>query len=434
MFYKIRFMSEKPAFFQKLYRTVVNNPDYRSVENPQNPITSQTVIDMFGGQESESGVEVNPDTALTNAAYYRANEVLNHTMASVPLAVYGKGKDGSRTKVDHDVSYLLKSEPNPIMTAFTFKETGQGQLNNYGNFYAEIERHKNGSVKALWPIDYNEVTPKVNKRRLVYKVEGTSTPIKSQDMYHVPGFGFNGLVGKPKIELMAESLGLGLVYQKYASRFMKNDATPPVALIAKGDITNDQKDATKKSWQSAQSGKNKGRSAVMSGDWDLKTFSVPPEQAQFLQSRVFSVSEIARWTGIPPHLLFELDRATHNNIEHQLIEFVMFTILGWCTKWEQEYNRKLFTPEERKSCKYYTKHNINGLMRADAQSRAEFYKALSGISALSANKILEMEDMNPVENGDKRYTQMQNIPTDRVDEYVDSVVAKGLAKSKKNGK
>jgi len=206
-----------------------------------------------------------------------------------------------------------------------------------------------------------------------------------------------------------------------ASYFVKNDSTPPIAIINKGSYNETQNNSNKKNWQAAQAGVNSGKAAHLSGDFEIKQLAITPDQAQFLESRVFSVGEIARFTGVPPHLLFELDRATFSNIEQQNIEFATYTIDGWITKWEQEINRKLFRPSEKK--KVYAKFNLNGLLKADAKSRGEFYKALSNIGAITPNQIAKLENMNPVEGGDRSFRQMQDIPLERMDEFVDSLIA-----------
>lgn len=424
-------MYKKEAFFQKIFRAVVYNGSYRSLNNPNTPISSSAVMGLFGIQEEESGAHASKETALTISAYHRANEVLNHTLASLPISVFEKQKDGSNKKIDHDLNDILKRESNPLMSAFSWKELGQGQLNTAGNSYSRIESNASGRVTALWP-EVEGIAPTRSGNRVVYKSTDLKNPIKYEDMLHIPGFGFDGIVGKPKIQLMAESLGLGLAYQKYASRYIKNDASSRVVLVAKGDISAEDLKTSRDNWQEANGGKNQGKVASIRGDWDVKSISSTPSDSQLLESRQFSVTEIARWTGVPPHLLFDLSRSTYNNIEHQMTEFVMFTILGWCTKWEQEINRKLFSPKQKKSGKYFVKHNLNALMRADSKSRADLYKALSQTSAFSANDILKLEDMNPVEGGDRRYTQMQNIPTDRVDEWLDAKLLQGIKNNTDN--
>lgn len=416
----------KKGFLQSVWNTVVyNSEESRSLENPNIPITNDSVIQIIGGSGTKSGTPIDGNTSLAVSAYTRANQILSDVIGTLPLNVHKKNTDGSTEIIDHPVADLLKLEPNELQTAVNWKGAGQGQLNTYGNFFAEIIRKTDGTVRSLGvPFPSPSVSIKTNGGRLVYEVEtnGANRIILAKDMFHVAGFSYDGLMGIAKLDLMRESLGLAKTYEDKASYFVKNDSTPPIAIINKGSYNETQNNSNKKNWQAAQAGANSGKAAHLSGDFEIKQLAITPDQAQFLESRVFSVGEIARFTGVPPHLLFELDRATFNNIEQQNIEFATYTIDGWVTKWEQEINRKLFRPSEKK--KVYAKFNLNGLMKADAKSRGEFYKALSGIGAITPNQIAKLEDMNPLEGGDRSFRQMQDIPLDRVDDYLDSIVAK----------
>jgi HK97 family phage portal protein len=420
----------KKAYLQQFVNTYLWGSNERSLENPNSPITT---VGLFGGEETKAGAVIDGNSALALSAYTRANQVLADTMATLPVNVHKKNTDGSTTIVDHVVSDLFKLEPNDIQTAVNWRSAGQGGLNTYGNTFSEIFRKGDGSVKNIGvPFDDSQVEVKVNDGRIVYNVteNGSNRTIQSRDMYHVLGFSYNGVVGIAKLNLMKETLGLSKTYEDKASAFIRNDSTPPVALIGKSKMDEAQKKANKENWQAANSGKNAGKAAVLTGEWDIKQLAITPDQAQFLQSRVFSVGEIARFTGVPPHILFELERSTFNNIEQQNIEFVTYTLLGWVNRWEQEANRKLFKPSERKT--HFLKFNLNGLLKADAKSRGEFYKALASIGALMPNDVRKFEDMNPINGGDKAFVQMQDISLAKYDEYLDSVIEKGSEiKSKK---
>lgn len=426
-------MSEKAHLQRFVNKYLWGSNEERSLENPNTPLTS---MNIFGTSETKAGANINGDTSLAISSYTRANQVLSDTLSTLPVNVHKRNTDGTTEIVDHAVGDLFKLEPNDIQTAVNWRSAGQGGLNTYGNTYSEIFRKGDGSVKSLGvPFKDSQVQVKVNENRIVYEVTENSKTrvIQSRDMYHVLGFSYDGVLGISKLDLMRETLGLSKTYEDKASFFVRNDSTPPVALIGKSKMTEDQTKMNKDNWQAAQTLKNAGKAAVLSGDWDIKQLAITPDQAQFLQSRVFSVGEIARFTGVPPHLLFELDRATFNNIEQQSIEFVTYTLLGWVNKWEQEANRKLFKPSERKT--HFLKFNLNGLLKADAKSRGEFYKALASIGALRPNDVRDFEDMNPLEGGDKSFVQMQDVPLDRVDEYLDSIINKdnGSVNKEDNG-
>jgi HK97 family phage portal protein len=413
-------MSEKAHLQRFVNKYLWGSNEERSLENPNSPLTSMSI---FGGGETKAGAIINGTTSLAISAYSRANQVLADTMATLPVNVHKRNSDGTTEIVDHPVADLFKIEPNNMQTAVNWRSAGQGGLNTYGNTYSEIFRKGDGSTKSLGvPFLFSEVEIKENEGRLVYQVtkNGKTRVIQGRDMHHVLGFSYDGVVGIARLDSMSETLGLSKTYEDKASAFVRNDSTPPVVLIGKGGLKNDQLKSSKDNWQAAQSGRNSGKAAVLNGDWDIKQLAITPDQAQFLQSRVFSVGEIARFTGVPPHLLFELDRATFNNIEQQSIEFVTYTLLGWVNRWEQEANRKLFKPSERKT--HFLKFNLNGLLKADAKSRGEFYKALASIGALTPNDARKFEDMNPLEGGDKAFVQMQDIPLDKIDAYYDSLI------------
>ena len=415
-------------FFQSLLGSVSSDSEQRSLENPNTPINSSTV-QFMGGSGTKSGTPINGDSAFAVSAYTRANQILSDTLATLPVNVFRKNADGTNEIIDHPIADLLKIEPNEMQTAVNWKGAGQGSLNTYGNFFAEIHRKADGTVKSLGvPLPAASVSVKSNAGRLVYEVTtgGTTRVVTAMNMFHVAGFSYDGLLGIAKLDLMRETLGLAKTYEDKASFFVKNDSTPPIAIINKGSYNETQNNSNKKNWQAAQGGSNSGKAAHLSGDFEIKQLAITPDQAQFLESRVFSVGEIARFTGVPPHLLFELDRATFNNIEQQNIEFATYTLNGWITKWEQEINRKLFKPSEKK--RLYVKYNMNGLLKADTKSRGEFYKALSSIGAITPNQIAKLENMNPVEGGDRSFRQMQDIPLDKMDEFIDSLIASKSAK------
>jgi HK97 family phage portal protein len=413
----------KKALLQRLWNSVIYNPEARSLENPNTPLTGANLI--FGGGETEAGAIITPTSALSIPAYLRANEVLNTTISTLPIGVYEK-KDGGITLLEnHYLTKLLSQEPNSQMSSVSFREAGQGSLNTFGNFYGKIIRNGAAKVTEIIPLHDNDVTPKMNKGRLVYDVineDGKTITYIPRDIFHIPGFSYNGLVGFSKLDLMRQTLGLAKTYEEKASAFIRNDSTPPIALIGKGQMTEPQKLQNKKNWQEANTQKNSGKAAVLTGDWDIKQLSITPDQAQFLQSREFSIGDIARFTGVPPHLLYELGRATYNNIEQQNSDFANFTVQGWVDKWEQECNRKLLSPSEKQKG-YAVEMSMHSLYRADAKSRGELYKALKSVGALKPNDARKMEQMNPLPDGNETYVQMQDIALSHYDEYITSVVA-----------
>lgn len=390
-------MSNKPAVVQNFIRKYLYNPDYgRSLNNPEKPI-SDLDASFFGGSRNESGEIVNESTALKVAAVYRADRLLRDTIASLPLNVYEKSSNGSKAiAIDHDVNYLLEKEPNPLQTSFTFRDIMQGSLTMKGNAIAKIHRNGVKPDKLEW-LSQDLTTAKTKNFKAFYETkrsEDNFEKIKGSEIIHIPNYSHDGFWGLGTLEVAAEAIGGAIGQQKFTSRLIKNNAQPSTVLISKGNQTEEQKAQNKSNWKAAHGNGNQGGIAVLSGDWDLKTFTITPEQAQLLESKKFGVVEIARFFGVEPHLLFELDRSTYSNIEHQGIEFVTHTIRGIVKRWEQELNRKLFTEDEKRKGKYFCKFNLNGLMRGDAKSRAEYYKILFEMASIKPTEIRDLEGWN----------------------------------------
>lgn len=408
----------KPGIIQRIGEYFYNS-EYRGKLNvPSIPLTE---VEFFGGEKTDSGEVVNKDTILKLSAIYRANRILNDTIASLPLNVYEKQSNGRAVAIDHDANYLIHSEPNPLQSSFTWRETSQGHFNMNGNAVSKIH----GANEAIEILDPEKIKLKKDGFKLTYEVyhdlgngKVEVERLDYREIIHIANFSYGGFWGKGFLDVAKEASGAGLAQQSYSSRFFANDSTPNVVLIAKGNLSSEQKENSKASWQKAQAGKNRGKAAVMMGDWDIKTFSVTPEQAQFLQTRNFTVTEIARFFGVEPHLLYNLERSTFNNIEEQGLSFVTYTIRGIAKRWEQELNRKLFTEGEKRSGKYYTKFNLEGLMRADAKSRAEYYRTLFNLGALNSNEIRDLENRNSDPSLERYWIQQNMMPMDKADEIL----------------
>lgn len=404
-------MAKHPPILQRFWKNYVWDSNHRSINNPNVPLSDLTP-DFFGlNKGNASGQSVTEKTALKLAAVYRADRLLRDTIASLPLDVYEKQSNGAKSvAIDHDVNYLLGKEPNPLQTSFTWRDIMQGSLNMKGNALSIIHRKGTKPDRLEWiPQEKVEAKTKNQKAYYNYKIDEKSTKrYKGTEIIHIPNYSQDGFWGLGVLEIAAEAIGSGLGQQKFTAELVKNNAQPSTVLIGKGSMTAEQKADNKKNWQSAHGGGKHGGVAVLGGDWDLKTFSITPEQAQMLESKKFGVIEIARFFGVEPHLLFELDRATYSNIEHQGIEFVTYTIRGIVKRWEQELNRKLFTEEEKRSGKYFCKFNLNGLMRADAKSRAEYYNTLFGISGIKPAEIRDLEGLNKEDAPDEFFIASNN--------------------------
>lgn len=400
-----------------------------SLNNPNVPL-SQVTLDFFGGQESEAGVNVNQDVALTLSAVYRANKILCDTIASVPVNVFEKTSNGKEVAIEHDAQFLIHSEPNPIHTSFSWREMMQGNYNFFGNALSFIHRNGRGVPVYLEPIR-NEQIKNIRKNRFdiwfEIELEGQDRWVSNLDIVNIANFSKDGVTGIGALEAARQNIGSGIAQRDYGARFFKNDATSGLILINKitKSMSKQQKEDNISEWQRFRTKSNQHGSAVLTGEWDVKNITIPPDQAQFIQTQNLTVVDVGRFFGVQPHLLFNLERSTFNNIEHQSIEFVTHTILGIVKKWENELNRKLFTPSERKEGKYFVKFNLNGLLQADVKSRAEFYRTGIQNGFISPNEVRGLEDMDKIKDwddaqgpGERYFIQQNMMGLDQVTEVV----------------
>ena len=379
-----------------------------SLKNPQAWLSS-----LMGGLTS-SGETVNPTTALSLSAVYSATSIISNTIASLPCQVY-KTTEGNRSPVlAHPLNYILRDEPNRNMTAFIFFQTLQTSVLLWGNAYARIHRDEGGRVHTLEYLHPSLVSPTLYQGEMFYQINGQKEALNSYDMLHVPGLGFTGLVGKGVIEVAAENIGLGLAAQSYGSEFFANGGNLAATLETDQKVSDDAYERLKKSWyeNNAAKGKRAGTKILEMG-LKYKPVTIPPDQAQFILTRKITVTDIARYFGLPPHLIADLERSTNNNIEHQGIEFVQHCIRPWVKRWEQELDRKLFRDDEKGQ--FFIKFNLNSLLRGDVKSRGEYYSKLFSIGALSQNDIRRLENQNAIADGDRYYVQNTMIPVDMVD-------------------
>lgn len=373
--------------------------DYRSesLENPANSLSDPSVIEaLTGGYKANTGASVTATSSLGVSAVYRAVALLSGTMAALPFGVYQRDEQGNRNvALNHRTYNLVHNEPNPMQTSFYFRETALTHLLlTSGNFYAYILRDASYMPESIWLLEPTKVRVVMTDWQLWYFVEGVKEPIPARDMIHVAGMGFDGIQGKTPLKIAREAIGQGLTLQDFASYFFANGAHVSAVVEHPAKMNDTQYERFLTSWNRAYQGMTKnGKTAILEGGAKLNKLSIPPEEAQMLQTRKFNVTEIARIFGVAPHKLYDLERSTNNNIEHQGIEFVQDTISILAARIEAEFNRKLFRENEKG--RYYCKFNLNALMRGDVKTRAFYYKTMRDASVFSSDDILKLEDMNP---------------------------------------
>ena len=354
-----------------------------------------------GGMDSFAGVNISPESAIRNSAVFNAGWILSNTIAALPLFVYKRVTDGKEKAVDHSLYDLLHIQPNELMSSFIYREMMMWHLLFWGNSYSNIVENGKGEVTALWPMLPWRMTPEWRNSRMYYKYrlpDNTETILSSGEVLHIPGMSFDGLVGKSVLSCAREAAGLGLALEEFGARFF-GQGTQLGGIIEHprtlqpGPEAN-LRAALKEKYQGIS---NAHRILILEEGMQYKQNVIPPNDAQFLESRKFEVTEIARFFNIPPHLLKDLERATFNNIEHMGIEFVTYSLLPWLTRIEQSETIKLLSKPERKV--YFIEHLVDGLLRGDLKTRYEAYSIGRMNGWLSADDIRALENMNPLPDG-----------------------------------
>lgn len=371
-------------------------------------------VDRWATWETAAGVQVNESKALQVAAVYACVRVLAETVASLPLPVYRRSADGRKDRAtEHYLYPLLHDSPNPEMTSFEFRETLQGHLSLWGNAYANIEIDGAGRARALWPLRPDKMKVYRKDGALIYEyrlpkpdTEGNSLAILRPDqVLHVRGLGFDGLMGYGPIQLTQQAIGLAMATEEFGARFFGNGARPGVVLQHPGKLSPEAYERLKSSYEKRHTGLSGAhRVAILEEGLEIHEVGIPPDAAQFLATRKFQVSEIARIFRVPPHMIQDLERATFSNIEHQSIDFVVHTVRPWLVRWEQAIALRLMLPSERS--RYYAEFLVDGLLRGDTVSRYNAYAVGRQNGWLSANDIRTMENLNPIAGGDQYWTPL----------------------------
>lgn len=361
---------------------------------------------------SSAGVEVDAERAMSLSAVFAAVALLSRVIGSLPLAVYRREGRAKEHAVTHPAYRLLHTSPNPEMTASSFRRALEWNRLLGGCGYAEVQWAGNGKPLALWPLEYWRVKPQWGEDyQLRYLIDGTRL-VEGEDVLAVPLISGDGVVGKSFLDYAVESIGLGIAAQECAAKLFGNGARPGGVLSHPQVVPEKARGEMKRSWEERHGGPgNAGRTAILWGGWTYTpgdgTFA--PEQSQLLESRRFTTEEVARWLGVPPHLLRDLQRATFSNIEQQNLDFLAYSLGPTLTDYEQEYDRKLLSPPD-----VYSKHNVTGLLRGDAAARSSYYTQLFQIGVLSVNDIRDLEDRNPVEGGDVHFVPLALAPLPQV--------------------
>ncbi len=404
------------GFFASFMATT---PHPRSRDTPTVPAITDNVRDsgqtfIFG--KSDAGERVDEKSAMQIATVYACVRLLAETIAGLPLHLYrfsDEKNSGKERAVNHPLYKILYRQPNPEMTSFSFRETLMTHLLLYGNAYAQIIRDGKNVVLGLYPLLPENVEVDRNEKGEIYYIYHAYTDevpgeknkdiiFRRDEIFHIPGLGFNGLVGFSPIAMMKNALGTTIAVEKYGSAFFKNGAQPSGVLEHPGVLKDPAR--IRENWSQVYGGPNNAHKvAVLEEGMQYKAISLPPEDSQFLSTRQFGVNEICRIFRVPPHMVQDLEHATFSNIEHQSIDFVVHTLTPWLVRFEQAIIKDLLLEGEQDTI--FPKFNVDGLLRGDYKSRMEGYAIGISNGFMSPNDCRELEQFNriPAEKGGDDY-------------------------------
>lgn len=360
-----------------------------------------------GREKSQAGETVTPEIALTVSAVLAAFTILSEDISSLPLILYRR--NGRNKERDYGSPYyrLMHDKPNPEHSSMIFRELVVGHLLAWGNFFGQMIYNSAGDVTEIWPLRPDRMTVvRVNGERLYTYIGGDGKPRRfaPDQILHIPAFGFDGLVGYSRISLARNAIGLSLATEQYGSKFFANGARPGIALLHPGKLSDTAYNHLRDSWNEQHQGAEKSQGlAIMEEGMDLKTISIPPEDAQFLETRRFQVNEIARIFRVPPHMIGDMERSTSwgSGIDSQEQGYVNHTLRPWLVRIEQSLNTQLLLEKQQET--QYFEHLLDGLLRGDLTARYGAYVQAINNGIMSPNEVRDRENLNPYDGGDEYY-------------------------------
>jgi len=395
----------------------------RSIEYPTFSVNPALLDGIWGYGPTRSGVQINENTAMTYTAVFAAVRILAESIGMLPLGIF-EGDDDEDVKIrarEHPAYALLRHQPNEEMSAVTWKEATQANLTLWGNGYSRILHDNADRPRGVLPLQSDRTYAERQAGQLRYRTEkvtgGGFESFAPEEILHIPGLSINGLKGLSPIAYAREAIAMGKAAEIFGATFYGNGAAVGGVLQFPAGVTlkPEQLAMLRESWNAMHAGTgNAHKTGVVPWGGTYKRIGIPPNEAQFLESRVFQVREIARIYRIPPHMLGDLERSTHSNIDAQGLEFLIYTLLPWMEKWEQELTRKLCGIDGD----YHVKFDDRRLLRMDAVSRQTYYQIGRQSGFLNADEIRAMEGKPPIPGGaGKEYWAPVNMmPADKFDQ------------------
>lgn len=387
---------------------ILGTPVKASIENPRVPLTSTSLLDWLNGSPVHAGVSVSETSSLGMPAVWRAVNLIAGTNASLPLHAY-RSQDDVRLPVTSGQAASLLASPHPDLTSFELWEQVYAHLLLWGNAYLRVLRNQMGQVAELWPLHPSRIKcGRASDGSKVYMLDGNEErPLTDREVMHIPGFGYDGVCGVSPIRLARQGIGLALAAEEYGAKLFGNGSLASGILQTDQRLDQSQADRLKAGWKARFAGiANAHEVAVLDAGAKFQQLTIPPGDAQFIESRRFQIGEVARIFGVPPHMLMDTEKSTSwgTGIEQQGIGFVVYTLRPWLTRVEQRLTR-LLRPQP-----VYAKYSVEGLLRGDTKARYESYAVGRNWGWLSVNEIRRLEDLPPVEGGDARMQPLNMGP------------------------
>jgi HK97 family phage portal protein len=412
------------SFYDTLKRVLTTQINIRALGVTTDKAWDRSLWNLHGSQ-SLSGEIVNESTALCYSAVWNAVNLISGTIASLPLHLYQKKAESKRVAEDRLLYRVMHDEANPYMSAKSFREVLMAHILLWGNGYAEKVRNGYGEVIQLWPITPNRVIPEMKSGEMVYKIQmpdGQQVYLSRENVLHVPGLGFDGFLGYSVVAMARKSIGLGMALETFGSLYFGQGTHPGMIVTHPGKLGTDAHKSLKNSLTEVYSGLgNSHRLMLLEDGMKPEKIGIPPNDSQFLESRQFQITDVARWFNIPVHKLKEMSKSSFNNIESEQSSYYTDTVLPWLVTLEQAYNMQLLSKSDKELSgrgRLYFKHSADAILRANAADRSKFYQTLWAVGALSSNDIRALEDLDPIDGGDKYFVPLNMVPLDMVEELL----------------
>ncbi|WP_145186094.1 phage portal protein [Pseudomonas sp. URMO17WK12:I11] len=357
---------------------------------------------------------ISDERALQIATVFACVRLISTVSAGLPLDVFEtKGDDRLKVGMNNPLARLLRFSPNQFMTAVEFREAMTMQLCFYGNAYALIERNSVGDVISLMPLLSVNMDVRLENKRVVYRYrrDNECANFKASEIFHLKGFGFNGLVGLSPIAFAAKTTGVAVAMEDQQRDFYANGAKSP-QILSTGDqtLSDAQRDQIEENFKEISGGPVRKRLWVLEAGFTTQPIGVSAQDAETMAARKFQVSELARFFGVPPHLVGDVEKSTSwgTGIEQQNLGFLQYTLSPYLNRWEYAIERWLLKPGD--VGRYHAEHNIDGLLRGDSAARAAFMGTLADKGLRTINELRRLDNMPPLPGGDVATRQSQNVP------------------------